>query len=393
MNFLVISIDGLHSGMIGALGNTWIQTPELDDIAAHGLVLDRYYTESLDLKSIFNNFWTKNHLLSHLASHGFRSVLLTDQSDVFLHEKAADFSERHYLAPPESEIANSFEETAFCKGIACTIDLLESHRTSQSLFLWTHLGGFRDKWDFPLEYRQKHRGEEDPVPYLGTTPPFFRAEKFEPFDPDRIQSVFEAYSGGVSVLDEAMAGLCDYLDNDRWRDNTCLIFVSTRGFALGEHDIIGCDNRFYSESIHLPLLICWPQKIVAPIRSSVLINSSDLNEFFISSINSRLGRIISGETETGHQQIHLASSESKQIHRTFGFSSKNDSDEKFLTDENRVFIAESAVITSEWFLKQIETEIPPQKQIELFVKPDDRWDVNNVANRCQEIVAELLWSN
>ena len=44
--------------------------------------------------------------------------------------------------------------------------------------------------------------------------------------------------------------------------------------------------------------------------------------------------------------------------------------------------AEIAIRTPAWFLRGVETP-------ELFAKPDDRWEVNNVAQRCMEVVEGL----
>ena len=47
---------------------------------------------------------------------------------------------------------------------------------------------------------------------------------------------------------------------------------------------------------------------------------------------------------------------------------------------------QSALRTPAWFLHQGTTDDPPK----LFVKPDDRWEVNDVANRCPEIVEQMV---
>jgi hypothetical protein len=45
---------------------------------------------------------------------------------------------------------------------------------------------------------------------------------------------------------------------------------------------------------------------------------------------------------------------------------------------------ECAIRTPIWYLRSAPPE-PPM----LFAKPDDRWEVNEVANRCADVVAEL----
>ena len=54
---------------------------------------------------------------------------------------------------------------------------------------------------------------------------------------------------------------------------------------------------------------------------------------------------------------------------------------------DRIVIAgrgrERAIRTPAWYLRKSE---PP----ELYAKPDDFWEINDVANRCQEVVESLL---
>jgi len=47
--------------------------------------------------------------------------------------------------------------------------------------------------------------------------------------------------------------------------------------------------------------------------------------------------------------------------------------------------AQRSLRTPAWFLHQPTTH-PPQ----LYVKPDDRWETNDVANRCPDIVEQMI---
>ena len=43
MNLIVISTDTWRSDHLGSYGNTWIHTPNLDRLAAEGVVFERFY--------------------------------------------------------------------------------------------------------------------------------------------------------------------------------------------------------------------------------------------------------------------------------------------------------------------------------------------------------------
>ena len=57
-------------------------------------------------------------------------------------------------------------------------------------------------------------------------------------------------------------------------DNTVIIYTGDQGFMLGEHDYI--DKRWmYEESLRMPFLVRYPQKIQAGTRTEAIINNTD----------------------------------------------------------------------------------------------------------------------
>ncbi|MDR0328030.1 MAG: sulfatase-like hydrolase/transferase [Planctomycetaceae bacterium] len=332
-NYLCISIDGLHSGMIGAFGNAWIHTPTLDSLACQSVLFDRFYASSLDLSEILSG-WRQlppNH----------HKILLTDDTDVFLHEQAKRFDEKHRLeSKRRSRPAGKLEETQWFRNMATIADLLRN-RSDKPFLLWAHFEGFRGCWDFPLSYRQRYQIDEDPDPYPGVSPPDFRGANI---DPDVLQSVMEAYSGGVSLLDDALAGLLAFLQKEGFDQNTVLLFTSVRGFSLGEHDYIGSCGELYSENVHLPLIIRFPEYLFSGFRSQTLLQPADVWKIL------RKGEIPE-EPATVHPSLR---------------------------------IGKEVIVTPDWYVYQK----PSGK--ELYVKPDDRWEVNDVADRCPHILEQIV---
>src|SRR6516225_5203419 len=91
-NVICLVIDRLHAGYLGAYGNTWIQTPAFDRLAARSLVFDRATIDSPDLAMQYRSLWLGLHALcpesrvagratamERLNASGYRSVLLTDE--------------------------------------------------------------------------------------------------------------------------------------------------------------------------------------------------------------------------------------------------------------------------------------------------------------------------
>jgi Sulfatase len=65
------------------------------------------------------------------------------------------------------------------------------------------------------------------------------------------------YLACVQSVDDNVGRLLDWLDANRLRENTVVIYTSDKGFFLGEHGLF--DKRFiYEESVRMPFLVRWP---------------------------------------------------------------------------------------------------------------------------------------
>ena len=58
MNVVVIVCNSLHLGFLGAYGNAWIETPNLDRLAAEGVVFDHHFPENLTTLPTRRSWWT-----------------------------------------------------------------------------------------------------------------------------------------------------------------------------------------------------------------------------------------------------------------------------------------------------------------------------------------------
>ena len=58
MNVLVVVCNSVHLGFLGPYGNGWIETPNLDRLAAEGVVFDHHYPENLTTIPTRRSWWT-----------------------------------------------------------------------------------------------------------------------------------------------------------------------------------------------------------------------------------------------------------------------------------------------------------------------------------------------
>jgi arylsulfatase A-like enzyme len=373
MNAICLVVDRLHAGYLGAYGNSWIDTPALDRLASQSVVFDRALVDSPHLDRLYRSYWQGWHALAPappesrptlaalLRQSGVATALLTDQPQVARHPLAVDFDDLVEIDPPwQPQTAAQIEQTHFAR---CFVEVIRWLEAAQGPFLlWCHLGGLGATWDAPLRFRQAYREEGDPQPPATADVP----EQILPanYDPDELLGITQSYAGQVTLLDTCLGAMIEFLDGLGAGKETLLALVSARGFPLGEHRRVGpCDDALYGELLQLPWMIRLPGAAGAAMRSHALVEPADLWATLLdwwgvapvphSPTAASLMPIVRGQAQTLHDRLCVLGNG-----------------------------ADRAIRTPAWHLRA-------GAEPELFAKPDDRWEVNDVATRCQEVVEFL----
>jgi hypothetical protein len=386
MNAICLVFDRLHAGYVGAYGNSWIETPWLNRLATQSLLLDHALIGSPDLERSYRSYWQGWHamslapseprpsLMALLGEAGVTTALLSDEPQVARHPLAADFERVIEIDPPwQPATAAKAAETHFGR---CFVEMIEWLQSARGPFLlWCHLGGLGTTWDAPPAFREAYRGEGDPPPPAGADV----SERTLPADyhPDELLGITQSYAGQVALLDTCLGALGDFLDGLPGRNETLLALVSARGFPLGEHGRVGpCDAALYGELVHVPWMMRFPDGAGAAVRSQALAEPADLWASLLDWWNvNALSPVAPGEgpgrmaiSSTGASLLPLVRGEPRPA-------------------RDRLCIAgaegQRAIRTPAWYLRMADAP-------ELFAKPDDRREVNNVASRCQDAVERLL---
>ncbi|WP_234982683.1 sulfatase family protein [Flavobacterium flevense] len=88
------------------------------------------------------------------------------------------------------------------------------------------------------------------------------------------QEYLKRYLRCVKGVDDNVARLIEYLKKEGLYDNTIIVYTADQGFMLGEHDYI--DKRWmYEESMRMPFIVRYPEKIKAGTRTDAIINNTD----------------------------------------------------------------------------------------------------------------------
>jgi len=370
MNTICIVLDRWHAGYLGPYGNSWIETPTLNRLAVESFIFDQFLIDSPRLESLYRSCWQGVHplrcdvsgptLIERLAQAGVRTALLTDEPAVANHPLARGFDPTLVMQRPgQAAVAEEIDGTHLARCTARLIDWLS--RTRKPFFLWAHLAGLGGPWDAPLEFRRHYAAEDDPdPPTTAEVPSLLLAEGY---DPDQLLGISQTYAGQVALWDTCLGALVEWLDSSPLRRDTLLVLLSARGFPLGEHRRVGpYDEALYGELVHVPLVLRLPDGLGAGFRTQALVQPADLmatladwwqlSEVPLPPPAASLLPLVRDEVESIRDRLCVAGGD----HR--------------------------AIRVPAWYLRNAEKP-------ELFVKPDDRWEVNDVADRCGAIAESL----
>ena len=385
MNIIVLAIDRLHAGFIGCYGNAWVATPNFNRLASESFVFDQAFVDHPGLSELCRSWWTGTHyierqsqsrerptLAGRFGAAGFITTCLTDDASIASHPLIGSFDEMIAIgAAAGSEVlqavAESPEQTQLGQFFATATQLLDQPR--EPFFLWLQSRGMQAAWDAPYAYRDQYAEEGEAEPPDFVEPPGRCLSEAD--DPDELWGMAQAYAGQITLVDECLGGFLELLEAEQLAGDTVLVVVGARGFPLGRNRRLGdIDQALFSELVQTPLLIRLPDGPGAPGRSQSLVQPGDLAATLLDvaalpgedvGYSRSMLPVIRGDLPSLREFICLAGEGGERAFRT-----------------------------PAWYLRLPQPQTAGVEAApELYAKPDDRWDVNDVAARCPEIVAAM----
>ncbi len=376
MKVVVLAPRGLPLGFLGCYGNGWIATPAGDRLAAEGVVFDQHYADRPDAAGARRAWRTGRYrlplpegdgpppadqpdLLALLRTAGVATLLVSDAS-----------------RPAPAEFAAGWEQVAE----TVALDRLAGRERG---LLWLDLATPLPPWDVPEPFRasyfrpterdEEDAGEETEEPLAPLTDP-----AIGPLDPDddaTLLRVQNSCAAAVSCLDAELGRLLDRLRERGLLDKGMLLLTADHGQALGEHGFVGPHRPWlHDELTHLPLVLRLPGGARAGRRVGALTQAVDLAPTLLDAF----GLAVPPEVH-GVSLLPLARGEVDRV-RAYACSGLAQGD-----------AAEWALRTPGWgFLLPLRVpDGDPPRPPQLYVKPDDRWEVNDVRQHHLELAEHL----
>ena len=364
---VVLVVDRLGAGFLGPMGNTWIDTPVLNELASKSLVCEQAWIDSPDPNLLYQSLWQGSHalwtdntsrtssLIEGLRQQGRQSWLITDDVSLSEHPLHADFDRVEVVAAEAEDQSDEagLAETEIARLFSFAAETIADQPPD---LLWIHCRGMNGAWDAPLELRDQFVEEDDPPPPRTSVAPSFVLG--DDFHQDELQGWIWSYAGQVVLLDMCLTVLLQALDE--LRHPNLFMLMGARGYPLGEHGALGSSGTgLYSELLHVPLLVR------APMNASSLRSQRLIQPFHVyQTICDWMG--IEGDRDSS--LIRLIES---PIASWFDLA--------VALQPN-----ESSLVTTAWLMRRAKTGEP-----QLYLKPDDYWDFNDISDRCPSVVAEF----
>ncbi|QEG38552.1 alkaline phosphatase family protein [Roseimaritima ulvae] len=380
---VVLSLEGLAIAPLGPYGCSWNQTPTLDTLAASGAVFDRCIVPTDDPLAVLDALWRQLP-----GGHRF-SVVSDDRRAVEL-AGGHDCSEVLWVDVPEtSEPADDVVDTALAQVLASGMESLQRSQAESDppALVWLHSDFLVRRWDAPrrlLPFDRWADEQEDNGPpeehealtaadeadaptdrianfYEVVEPPRLRWESNH--DPDVTLAWMHTYAAQVLLLDHLLSVVLDAVADTPTR----LIVIGTSGFALGENQHFGCCGPLHSPRIQVPVIGCGPRIPIARCGQPCTP---------VAALNTLLGvpQAAGSANERGDLLSPAAWATDCAGYQPSVRTVASDGAE--------------GLTTPDWYYYR-DAETPMRDGEQLFVKPDDRGDVNNVGSRLPEVLQQV----
>jgi len=340
-NILFILSDQHAFNLIGSYGNKIIRTPHLDELANNGVSFDNVYTPSpiclparmslLTGKYPYKqNCWANSDSLASdiptmahsLGAVGYDPILIgrlhsigPDQLHGFASRKVFDHSSDWYGGSEYSlgvldKAQRPFKESIFNSGPGqMSYEILDREVTAETVKYLENFGSKNtetNKKPFLLQvgFMLPHQ------PYVAN-PELFTYYK-DKVGPPRLKKALSgnndwldswrektglneikeedevraraAYYALVETLDSFVGKIIKSLKENNLYENTLIIYTSDHGEQIGERDL-WWKQTFYEESVKVPLIMSWKNKLPMKQRRHQILNLVDLTATIVDAGN------------------------------------------------------------------------------------------------------------
>ncbi len=262
-NIMVVVCDTFRRDHLGAYGNPFIKTPNLDRLAESGVVFENHTVSSFPTMPARADILTGNFsytfmgweplpkslptLPGLLSEAGYLTMGIVDTPffvrdgfgydrgfDDFVWVRGQGDDTRPHERSDYRETWREESDRLAARTMTEAERWLERHY-KEPFFLYVDTWDPHEPWDAPEYYTEHYRPDYDGR----TLYPAYGKWKDAGLSEDDVALAHATYCGEVTMVDRWVGRLLDKLDVLGIRDDTWVFFTSDHGFYFGEHEYFG----------------------------------------------------------------------------------------------------------------------------------------------------------
>lgn len=275
---LLLILDAAGARHFGCYGYTRPTTPEIDRLAAEGVLFEQAYTTAAYTRSAMASLWTSRYHDQHhaglpydaalpegsptlarlLARHGIRTAGFVGNPSAGrpfgLDQGFAEFQAvygRAGSAGPASR-ADALREAALA--------WLAPRRAGGRFFAYLHFREPHSPFDPPAPFDTRF-GPDAPLSREARSGAWTRAvnDDRRAITPEQLDHLVRLYDGNLAWVDSQVGELRRALEALGLWDSLVVIVSADHGEAFHEHGFIGHNKQLYQETLRIPLIVRFPR--------------------------------------------------------------------------------------------------------------------------------------
>jgi arylsulfatase A-like enzyme/Tfp pilus assembly protein PilF len=292
-NVIIVTFDTTRADHIGVFGKTDANTPTLDSLAKDGVVYQHTLTSIPITLPSHSSIMTGKNPFAHgirdnglfnlsdqqltlaeiLKAKGYNTAAaigsfpLTSQFGI---NQGFDYFNEHITLNQEDMYGDKtipkealfFDERTAAQVNDSIMPWIEENH-NDPFFVWFH-------------YFDPHRPHEPPAPY------------------DQ-QFINDLYQGEIAFADESLGNVIAQLKRLKVYDNSLIIFTSDHGEGNGEHNEETHSFLIYNSTLHVPLIIKYPNQFYANRKIKKWVATVDIFPTILSILNIEIPDDIQGK--------------------------------------------------------------------------------------------------
>lgn len=349
MRTVVIAAHGCPVWTLGAYGNEWVATPHLDRLAAEGVTFDRHFARHPDPLGGRADWWglagPGNAVTGSTPAHPVTAF--PGPATLIRTSRPSFDAPSHYYAR-FAEVFDARPKSGR-PPFAPLLEILPRVLDTQGddALVWIETDRFMPPWFSPADVFEVYcedlteSGDEDAEPLTPwTNPP---VGLFDRDDTASWELLHRSFAAAVTTFDADVGRIVELLQAKGWDQSASWVFTSDFGYPLGHHGLLGPHRPWlHEEFVHLPLIVRRPRGAGAGERVWAFTQPEDVSQ-------------LSREAAPGAKRTHVISVAEVAGHR-----------EAALRTDTHAFIL------------PLTTPDDEPRQPQLYEKPNDRWELNDV---------------